>query len=72
MNMYTKHLLAFLKLINLIIFPFSLSTAEAEYIVAGSCCTRLMWMKQMLSIRLLYVIRSHFILCMRLLSVIHS
>ena len=26
----------------------SLSTAEAEYIVAGSCCTQLLWMKQML------------------------
>ena len=26
----------------------SLSTAEAEYIAAGSCCTQLMWMKQML------------------------
>jgi transposase InsO family protein len=27
----------------------SLSTAEAEYIAAGSCCTQLLWMKQMLS-----------------------
>ncbi|CAM8882852.1 unnamed protein product [Rhodiola kirilowii] len=27
----------------------SLSTAEAEYIIAGSCCTQLLWMKQMLS-----------------------
>ncbi|CAM8948047.1 unnamed protein product [Rhodiola kirilowii] len=27
----------------------SLSTAKAEYIVAGSCCTQLLWMKQMLS-----------------------
>ncbi|CAM8880867.1 unnamed protein product [Rhodiola kirilowii] len=27
----------------------SLSTAEAEYINAGSCCTQLLWMKQMLS-----------------------
>ncbi|XP_019172660.1 PREDICTED: uncharacterized protein LOC109168060 [Ipomoea nil] len=26
----------------------SLSTAEAEYIVAGGCCTQLVWMKQML------------------------
>ena len=26
----------------------SLSTAEAEYIAAGSCCTQLIWMKQML------------------------
>jgi hypothetical protein len=26
----------------------SLSTAEAEYIVAGSCCTQLLWMKKML------------------------
>ncbi|CAM9000587.1 unnamed protein product [Rhodiola kirilowii] len=26
-----------------------LSTAEAEYIAAGSCCTQLLWMKQMLS-----------------------
>ena len=26
----------------------SLSTAEAEYIVAGSCCTQLLWMKQTL------------------------
>ena len=26
----------------------SLSTVEAEYIAAGSCCTQLMWMKQML------------------------
>ena len=26
----------------------SLSTAEAEYISAGSCCTQLIWMKQML------------------------
>ncbi|KAL1204470.1 Retrovirus-related Pol polyprotein from transposon RE1 [Cardamine amara subsp. amara] len=25
----------------------SLSTAEAEYIALGSCCTQLMWMKQM-------------------------
>src|SRR4051812_19641171 len=24
----------------------SLSTAEAEYIVAGSCCAQLLWMKQ--------------------------
>ncbi|CAM8899786.1 unnamed protein product [Rhodiola kirilowii] len=27
----------------------SLSTAEAEYIATGSCCTQLLWMKQMLS-----------------------
>lgn len=27
----------------------SLSTAEVEYIAAGSCCTQLLWMKQMLS-----------------------
>ncbi|KAM6544009.1 hypothetical protein CsatB_008456 [Cannabis sativa] len=27
----------------------SLSTAEAEYIVAGSCCTQLLWMKQMMA-----------------------
>ncbi|CAM8916329.1 unnamed protein product [Rhodiola kirilowii] len=27
----------------------SLSTAKVEYIVAGSCCTQLLWMKQMLS-----------------------
>ncbi|XP_038715063.1 secreted RxLR effector protein 161-like [Tripterygium wilfordii] len=26
----------------------SLSTTEAEYIAAGSCCTQLLWMKQML------------------------
>lgn len=26
----------------------SLSTAEAEYIAAGSCYTQLLWMKQML------------------------
>ena len=26
----------------------SLSTAEAEYIAVGSCCTQLIWMKQML------------------------
>ena len=26
----------------------SLSTAEAKYIAAGSCCTQLLWMKQML------------------------
>ena len=26
----------------------SLSTAEAEYIVAGSCCTQLLWMKKLL------------------------
>ncbi|MCV5003490.1 Ty1/Copia family ribonuclease HI, partial [Escherichia coli] len=26
----------------------SLSTAEAEYIAAGSSCTQLLWMKQML------------------------
>ncbi|KAK6136269.1 hypothetical protein DH2020_030000 [Rehmannia glutinosa] len=26
----------------------SLSTAESEYVVAGSCCTQLIWMKQML------------------------
>ncbi|KAG9442462.1 hypothetical protein H6P81_018316 [Aristolochia fimbriata] len=26
----------------------SLSTAEAEYIAAGSCCAQLIWMKQML------------------------
>ena len=25
----------------------SLSTAEAEYIVAGSCCTQLLWMKKL-------------------------
>jgi hypothetical protein len=27
----------------------SLSTAEAEYIAAGSCCTQLIWMKKLLS-----------------------
>ncbi|XP_040375507.1 secreted RxLR effector protein 161-like [Rosa chinensis] len=27
----------------------SLSTAEAEYIAAGSCCTQMLWMKQMLN-----------------------
>ncbi|CAL9026713.1 unnamed protein product [Prunus brigantina] len=27
----------------------SLSTAEAKYIAAGSCCTQLLWMKQMLN-----------------------
>ncbi|KAL9429358.1 hypothetical protein AB3S75_031220 [Citrus x aurantiifolia] len=27
----------------------SLFTAEAEYIAAGSCCTKLLWMKQMLA-----------------------
>lgn len=27
----------------------SLSTADTEYITAGSCCTQLLWMKQMLS-----------------------
>ena len=27
----------------------SLSTAEAEYITTGSCCTQLLWMKQMLA-----------------------
>ncbi|RWR92079.1 Dimer_Tnp_hAT domain-containing protein/DUF4371 domain-containing protein [Cinnamomum micranthum f. kanehirae] len=27
----------------------SLSTAEAEYIAAGSCCSQLLWMKQMLA-----------------------
>lgn len=26
----------------------SLSTAEVEYIAAGSCCTQVLWMKQML------------------------
>ena len=26
----------------------SLSTAEAEYIAAGSCCAQLLWMKQTL------------------------
>ncbi|CAL8988995.1 unnamed protein product [Prunus brigantina] len=26
----------------------SLSTAEAEYVAAGSCCTQLLWMRQML------------------------
>ena len=26
----------------------SLSTAEAEYIAAGSCCTKLLWMKKLL------------------------
>jgi hypothetical protein len=26
----------------------SLSTVEAEYIVAGSCCTQLLWMKKLL------------------------
>jgi hypothetical protein len=26
----------------------SLSTAEAEYIAAGSCCTQLLWMKTLL------------------------
>ena len=28
----------------------SLSTAEAEYIVAGSSCSQLVWMKQMLKV----------------------
>ena len=27
----------------------SLSTAEAEYIVAGSCCSQLLWMKKFLT-----------------------
>ena len=27
----------------------SLSTAEAEYIVAGSCCSQLLWMKKVLT-----------------------
>lgn len=27
----------------------SLSTAEAEYIAAGSCCSQLLWMKQMIA-----------------------
>ena len=27
----------------------SLSTAKAEYIIVGSCCTQLLWMKQMLA-----------------------
>ena len=27
----------------------SLSTAEAEYIVAANCCTQILWMKQMLA-----------------------
>jgi hypothetical protein len=27
---------------------FSLSTAEAEYIAAGHCCTQLLWMRQTL------------------------
>ena len=27
----------------------SLSTAEAEYIATGSCCTQLLWMKQILA-----------------------
>ena len=27
----------------------SLSTAEVEYITAGSCCTQLLWIKQILS-----------------------
>ena len=27
----------------------SLSTTEAEYISAGSCCTQLLWMRQMLA-----------------------
>ena len=26
----------------------SLSTAEAEYIAAGSCCSQLIWMKKLL------------------------
>lgn len=26
----------------------SLSTAEAEYIVAGGCCTQMLWINQML------------------------
>ncbi|XP_040374614.1 secreted RxLR effector protein 161-like [Rosa chinensis] len=26
----------------------SLSTAKAEYVAAGSCCTQMLWMKQML------------------------
>ena len=28
--------------------PVSLSTAEANYIVAGSCCAQLLWMKKLL------------------------
>jgi hypothetical protein len=28
--------------------PISLSTVEAEYIAAGSCCTQLLWMKTLL------------------------
>ena len=28
--------------------PVSLSTAEAKYIAAGSCCTQLLWMKKLL------------------------
>ena len=27
----------------------SLSTAKAEYIVAGSCCSQLLWMKKVLT-----------------------
>ena len=27
----------------------SLSTAEAEYIAAGSCCSQLLWMKKVLT-----------------------
>ena len=27
----------------------SLSTSEAEYIVAANCCSQVLWMKQMLS-----------------------
>ena len=27
----------------------SLSTAEAEYIIAGSCCSQLLWMKKVLT-----------------------
>ena len=29
--------------------PVSLSTAEAEYIAAGSCCSQLLWMKKVLT-----------------------
>jgi hypothetical protein len=28
----------------------SLSTAEAEYIAVGSCCTQLLWMKTLLGV----------------------
>ena len=39
----------------------SLSTAEAEYIALGSCCTQLLWMKQMLWIMISFMILCSFI-----------